>query len=419
MKDRTRTLIIIFITVFLDMLGITIVIPVIPALFFESDSLFFASTVSMDDRSILYGLLVAAFPFMQFFGAPILGTLSDRYGRKSILSLSLVGSLIGYLLFAYAILSHNLWLLFVSRMIPGFMGGNISIIMSSIADISDDENKARNFGMVGAAFGIGFILGPSIGGLLADDQLVSWFNHATPFWFTAILTLVNILFVFFLFKETLLEKRNARFSFFQGIQNIGTSFRTPKLRNIFFVVLCLSLGFTFFTQFFSVLLIQKFSYSEKDIGFLYGWVGIWLVFTQAVLVRKLSGRIASEVILMYTPLILSLAVAALLLPHESIWFFAINPVIAMAQGMTSPNMMTVVSRQAGASHQGEILGINQSMNSIGQCIPPLLAGYLNTISGSLPILTGAIFILLGWLIYIFLFKGQGPTNPIKNAEIHG
>lgn len=404
MNERTRTIVIIFITVFLDMLGITIVIPVIPALFFEPDSMFFANGISMDQRSVLYGLLVAAFPFMQFFGAPILGTLSDRYGRKPILRLSLIGALIGYLLFAYAILTHNLILLFISRMIPGFMGGNISIIMSSIADISDEKYKARNFGMVGAAFGIGFILGPSIGGLLADDQLVSWFNHATPFWFTSILTLVNILFVHFLFRETLKETRQTDFTFFRGIRNVATSFRVPKLRNIFIVVLCLSLGFTFFTQFFSVLLIQKFSYSEKDIGFLYGWVGIWLVFTQAVLVRKLSGRVASERILMFTPLILCFSVGSLLIPDQSWWFFVINPLIAMSQGMTSPNMMTVVSKQAGASHQGEILGINQSMNSIGQCIPPLIAGYLNTISGSLPILTGAFFILLGWLVYVFLFS---------------
>ena len=404
MNDRTRTIVIIFITVFLDMLGITIVIPVIPALFFEPDSLFFASGMSMDDRSVLYGFLVAAFPFMQFFGAPILGTLSDRYGRKPVLSISLVGTLIGYLLFAYAILSHNLWLLFVSRMIPGFMGGNISIIMSSIADVSDEKYKARNFGMVGAAFGIGFILGPSVGGLLADDQLVSWFNHATPFWFTSILTLINILFVQFMFRETLKETRHTDITFFRGISNVATSFKVPRLRNIFIVVLCLSLGFTFFTQFFSVLLIQKFSYSEKDIGFLYGWVGIWLVFTQAFIVRKLSGNVASERILMFTPLTLCLAVASLLIPDQSFWFFAINPIIAMSQGMTSPNLMTVVSRQAGASHQGEILGINQSMNSIGQCIPPLLAGYLNTISGSLPILTGAFFILIGWLVYVFLFR---------------
>ena len=392
------------------MLGVTIVIPVIPALFFETDSLFFPASLSMDHRSILYGFLVAAYPIMQFFGAPILGTLSDRYGRKPVLTFSLIGTLIGYLLFGYAIVSHNIWLLFISRMIPGFTGGNIAIIMSSIADVSDEGNKARNFGMVGAAFGIGFVLGPSLGGLLADDSLVSWFSHATPFWFTSILTLVNILFVRFMFAETLTTPRQVHITPLKGLENVVTSFRTPRLRNIFVVVLCLSLGFTFFTQFFSVLLIQKFAYSEKDIGLLYGWIGLWLVFTQAFIVRRLSGRIASESILSITPLLLAIAVGVILIPDQSIWFYVINPLIAVFQGMTSPNMMTVVSRQAGATQQGEILGINQSMNSIGQSIPPLIAGYLNTLNGSFPLMAGAIFIFMGWLVFIFLFKkNQTPT----------
>jgi DHA1 family tetracycline resistance protein-like MFS transporter len=351
MKAENKTILIIFITVFLDMLGVTIVIPVIPALFFEPDTLFFASSVSIDERSIIYGFLVAAFPFMQFFGAPILGTLSDRYGRKPILSLSLIGTFAGYMLFAYSILTHNLWLLFVSRMIPGFMGGNISIIMSSIADISNEKNKARNFGMVGAAFGLGFILGPSIGGILADDTIVSWFNHATPFWFTSILTVINFIFVRFIFKETIKERRQAYITILKGLKNVTTSFKIPRLRNIFIVVLLLSLGFSFFTQFFSVLLIEKFTYSEKDIGFLYGWIGLWLVFTQAVIVRRLSGKVASEKILQFTPLLLAMAVGALLIPGESQWFYLINPVIAIAQGMTSPNLMSVVSQQAGASQQ--------------------------------------------------------------------
>ena len=404
MKSENKTILIIFITVFLDMLGVTIVIPVIPALFFEPDTLFFASSVSIDERSIIYGFLVAAFPFMQFFGAPILGTLSDRYGRKPILTISLVGTFVGYMLFAYSILTHNLWLLFVSRMIPGFMGGNISIIMSSIADISNEKNKARNFGMVGAAFGLGFILGPSIGGILADDTIVSWFNHATPFWFTSILTVINFMFVRFIFIETINERRQTTITILKGLKNVTTSFKIPRLRNIFIVVLLLSLGFSFFTQFFSVLLIEKFTYSEKDIGFLYGWIGLWLVFTQAVIVRRLSGKVSSEKILQFTPLLLAMAVGALLIPGESQWFYLINPVIAIAQGMTSPNLMSVVSQQAGASHQGEILGINQSMNSIGQCIPPLIAGYLNTINGSLPLTAAAIFIFAAWLVYIFLFK---------------
>ncbi len=428
-KRNSSPLIPIFITVFLDMLGVGIIIPVIPALFFEANSDFFAPDISREFRSVVYGFLIASFPFMQFFGAPLLGSLSDRFGRKPLLTLSLTGTMLGYLLFAYAIGQGNLALLFISRMLPGFTGGNISIVYSAIADVSDEKSRPKNFGLVGMSFGLGFILGPTMGGIMADDTVVSWFNPATPFWFTAILTFLNILLVQFNFRETLPSKLEADApqtrlrqnlnklkskrpkdfkwkSLFKGFRNVATSFREPRLRVIFSVVLLLSLGFSFFTQFFSVLLIEKFSYSEKDIGLLFGWVGVWLVFTQGVIVRRLSKMVAPKKILMFSILALGLAVGAILLPNEAFWFYFINPCVAISQGVTSPNLTTVVSVQAGPDRQGEVLGINQSMLSMGQIIPPLIAGYLNTISGSLPILMGSMVIISGWLVYVLIFRKQ-------------
>ncbi len=428
-KRNASPLIPIFITVFLDMLGVGIIIPVIPALFFEANSEFFQPDVTREFRSVVYGFLIASFPFMQFFGAPLLGSLSDRFGRKPLLTISLLGTMIGYLLFAYAIGTGNLALLFISRMLPGFTGGNISIVYSAIADVSDEKSRPKNFGLVGMSFGLGFILGPTMGGIMADDTVVSWFNPATPFWFTAILTFLNILLLQSNFSETLPSKQAGKAgaglgqnlnklknkrpkdfkwkSLFKGFGNVATSFQDPKLRVIFTVVLLLSLGFSFFTQFFSVLLIEKFSYSEKDIGFLFGWVGVWLVFTQGVIVRRLSKIFAPQKIIMFSMLALGIAVGAILIPDQSFWFYFINPCVAISQGVTSPNLTTVVSVQAGPERQGEVLGINQSMLSMGQIIPPLLAGYLNTISGSLPILMGSIVIVAGWLVYVLIFRKQG------------
>lgn len=403
-RSTGSTLFTIFLTIFIDLLGIGVIIPVIPALFFEPTSNFFPPEVSVEQRSILYGFLIAAYPILQFFGAPMLGALSDRYGRKPMLSLSLVGTMIGYLLFAWAILSQNIWLLFISRALPGFTGGNIAIILSSIADVSDAKSRAKNFGLVGMAFGLGFILGPTIGGILADKSVVSWFNAATPFWFTAIITFFNILLVQFNFRETLLEKRSSNINIFSGFQNIGVAFQAPNLRAIFIVILLLSLGFSFFTQFFSVLLIQKFSYTEKNIGLLFGWIGIWLAITQGLIVRILSRYIESANIISFSIFALAVALGLLLLPDQSYWFYILNPLVAIAQGITAPNMTAVVSEQATPAQQGEILGINQSMQSLGQAVPPIIAGYINTISGSLPILTASLLIFAGWLVYMLIFR---------------
>ena len=229
----------IFLTVLLDMLGIGILIPVLPALFSSPESSILPAGIAHDQKAILYSMLIAIYPFMQFFGAPILGALSDKHGRKPMLQLSLIGACLGYLLFALAIGWKSLPLLFVARALPGFMGGNISIIFSAISDMTqkDPENRPKYFGLVGAAFGIGFIIGPALGGVLADRGVVSWFNHSTPFYFTAILTFVNILLIQWNFPETLLESKRANLSFFTGIKNVQKAFAFPNLRGLFTVSL--------------------------------------------------------------------------------------------------------------------------------------------------------------------------------------
>lgn len=394
----------IFLTIFIDMLGVGIIIPVLPALFFDADSLIFAAEAGESRRAMYYGLLLASYPFMQFFGAPILGALSDRYGRKPMLQLSLAGTCLGYVLFGTAILTGHLGLLFFSRMLPGFTGGNIAIVYSAIADVSEEGARARNFGLVGMAFGLGFILGPTLGGILADPSVLSWFTPSTPFWFTAALTLVNILLVQFFFRETLVERGAGRIHLFRGMINIVTTFRAPHLRVIFSVVLLQALGFTFFTQFFSVLLIGKIGAGMKEIGFLFGYVGLWLVFTQGVIVRRLSIRMGSARVLQYSMPLLGMAIAALLLPDALWMFYFINPLVAIFHGITSPNLTAVVSGQAAREQQGEMLGINQSMISVGQMLPAVMGGWLAARDVQWPIMAASVFIFAAWLLYLLVFR---------------
>jgi DHA1 family tetracycline resistance protein-like MFS transporter len=164
----------------------------------------------------------------------------------------------------------------------------------------------------------------------------------------------------------------------------------------------LSLGFSFFTQFFAVYLMQRHGLLEKDIGLIFAWVGVWLVFTQGVTVRRLSKTVAPQRVLKYSILLLSISVPLVLIPENPWAVMWINPFIATFQGITSPNLTTVVSGQASTQEQGEILGINQSMISVGQLVPPLIAGYLNSLNSAFPILAAGITIFLGWVAYISL-----------------
>ncbi len=402
-SNSTSLLLIIFLTAFLDMLGVTIIIPVIPALF-EGDTAIFAEQFSQGKSSIVYGLLIASYPLMQFFGAPILGKYSDRVGRKPVLLLSMVGALIGYLLFGFSLYSGMLALIFVSRMIPGFMAGNIAVILSSISDISDDESKTKNFGLVGAAFGLGFVIGPSIGGLLADSTVVSWFSLATPFWFTAVLTFINMIMVYFFFPETNHNKVKNEISFFQGLHNVRKISKMPNLRGIFTVVILISFGFSLFTQFFAVYLYREFNFSPRDVGLLFGWVGIWLFITQAGILRLVTKRFKPEQILKLTPLLVGVFVLCLLIPNEGWMFYLIQPLIAVSYGMTNPNLTALVSQQASADLQGDILGIKQSMSSLGQIVPPLIGGVMAGFDAAYPLVASFLMLVSAWLVFLYSFR---------------
>ena len=400
----------IFLTIFIDMLGVGVIIPILPVLFFEPGSTLFGPEVSAAAKSVTYGFLIAAYPLLQFFGAPLLGSLSDKFGRKPVLLISLLGTLAGYLLFAYAIHERLLWLLFAARMLPGFTGGNIAVIFSSIADVSTPAERTKNFGLVGAAFGIGFVLGPTIGGLLADDGLVSWFSPTLPLLFVAALTTVNIALVVWRFPETNQQRTASKLDPLSGFRNVAAAFASPNLRGIFAVVLLISLGFTFFTQFFSVYLIQEFDWAERRVGFLFGWVGIWLAITQGLIVRRMAGRVLPKRALTYSILGVSVAIGLLLLPQRDTWFWLLNPLIALAYGVTSPNLTSAVSEEASAQEQGRILGINQSMQSLGQFVPPVIAGYLNALDARLPLVAAAGLVAVAWVVFVWVGRGERPGD---------
>src|ERR1700704_470980 len=231
MKKKRHPIWIIIFTILIDTLGIGILGPILPQLLGNpaSPHYLLGKDAAPGAGYIMFGFLVAVFPVMQFFATPILGQLSDRYGRKPVLALSLAGTSLGYLLFATGIVFKNIPLLFLARALDGITGGNLSVAQASIADVTKPEDRTKNFGLIGAALCGGFIVGPFLGGVLADRSVLSWFSASTPFWFAAILAAANTTQVLLQFDETNKHIRRVPMKVFKGLNNIARAYAMPEL----------------------------------------------------------------------------------------------------------------------------------------------------------------------------------------------
>jgi len=258
---RRHPIWIILFTILIDTLGIGILGPILPQLLGNPirRTTSSAKTRRSDRVTSCFGFLVAVYPIMQFFATPILGQLSDRYGRKPVLALSLAGTSLGYALFATGIVIRSIPLLFLARAFDGITGGNLSVAQASIADVTKPEDRTKNFGLIGAAFGVGFIVGPFLGGVLADPSLVSWFSASTPFWFAAMLAAANTTQVLLQFDETNAHMRHVPMHLLRGMANIARAYAMPELRTIFLTTFLFNMGFGFFISFFGLFLIHRFN----------------------------------------------------------------------------------------------------------------------------------------------------------------
>jgi DHA1 family tetracycline resistance protein-like MFS transporter len=397
----------VFITVFIDMLGVGIIIPIFAPLIVRNEYGLMPLATSEATRNLTYGVLSATFAIFQFFGAPILGGLADKYGRKKILRFSLLGTFVGYVLFALAVHYRLLWLVFIARALPGFMGGNISIVLASLADISDPKDRAKNFGLVGMAFGLGFILGPFIGGTLGKIDL------ALPLWCTAALTLLNIVLVIIQFPETFVPSGNGTVSLLTGFRNVKRALKMKELDVVFLTLFLQAFGFSFFMQFFQVYLIKQYDFSQVQIGQMFGYIGIWIAITQGGITRLVSKRFSSPQILQVTLLGLSLSLWLILGPSALWMLFVTQPLVALFQGLSQPNLTSIVSVLTPKDTQGEILGIQQSVQSLAFAIPPIIAGVVVSIDVRLPIFLAGLSIFIAWLVFVFGFRSALYTQKVE------
>ena len=404
---KNKTIVTIFCTIFIDLLGFGILIPIIPLLFASPSSSFYILPASLSPETgyLLLGLLIAVFPLGQFFSTPILGQLSDVYGRKKVLAICLFGTSLSYVLFAIGIVTKNIPLLFYARFFDGLTGGNISVAQAMIGDVSTQKTRAKNFGMMGAAFGLGFIFGPYIGGKLSDPNLVSWFSASTPFYFAGILSLLNALSVIFILSETNINMQRGTITWVKSIRNIITAWKMKGVNVIFLTNFLFFAGFTFFTTFFNVFLIHKFGFTQGKIGNFFAYIGMWSIFTQAVVTRIVAKYFNERTVLRITLIISSFVILLYFLPREAWQLYLIPPIGGIINGLAMANLGSLLSRHAPETMRGEIMGIGASVQALAQFIPAVLAGFIAlSFNPETPLFIAFCVSLLGGLSFMWLYK---------------
>jgi DHA1 family tetracycline resistance protein-like MFS transporter len=415
-----KALPVVLLTIFLDVLGVGILIPVLYPLIYK---IFIPAGYSLDGALILLGWLTAIYPLMQFAATPVLGQLSDRYGRKPVLGFSLAGTALGYIIFAIGILTKNIPLLFLGRALDGVTGGNLSVARAVIADVTPRERLTQTFGLIGAMFGIGFVAGPYIGSRLSVPDVSffglfntpSWFGSATPFWFCAILSVFNTVLLLAILPETHKHiNKVAKIAWTKSLDNIKQAATAPGLRVVFTSMFLFTAGFTFFTTFFQGLLIDKLGFKPNNVGDFYAYIGIWISVAQAVLIPILAKKYKNYQLLRISFIGLGLALFAQLLASDTTQLLMVSPFIAIFNGMTFANATSLVSMSASAKNQGEVLGIDASVQALGQAIPAIISGYVATFGISAPVWVGGTTIIVGGIVFNLFYRHHNNVGAAEN-----
>jgi MFS transporter, DHA1 family, tetracycline resistance protein len=331
-------------------------------------------------------------PMAQFFSGPVLGTFSDQKGRRPLFLLSLFLGVVGYLLCMAGVLLGSLAILFGARLLVGIAAGNVAIASATVADLSTPEDKAKNFGLYSMACGVGFTVGPFLGGKFSET------SFATPFLISGAATLLNLLLVFLFFKETHWTRKTAHIRLGDGIRNIKKAFQLPDLRALFFTILMFCFGWSFFYEFIPVTWIAEYQADATTIGLFYAYGAGFYALSSGLLIRPIVSRYPHNRILLLSLLVLAVCIFGLL-SHPSVkWVWVYLPITNFLTALIWPTFTTMVSDQAGKEAQGEILGLSQSIQSAAFALSPLVAGSALGTSSQMPMLLGGVAILIAGLI---------------------
>lgn len=384
MKQKSA-LPLIFLTVFIDLLGFGILIPILPA---------FAKKVLLVDETAI-GIAIAVYSFVQFIFNPILGRISDKHGRKPVIVVCLLLNAMGYIIFAF---TRSFTLLIISRVVGGVGGSSIAVAQAYIADVTTKETRSKGMGLIGAAFGLGFVFGPLMGGFLSGYGYMATGLGAASFSFLAFIVTMILL------PES---NKNKQVNSVIGrkiinFDALAKAFRNPNMAILISLFFILTFSFANIYGTFALLGIQVYGFTDLQNGMIFGIMGLTSAAIQGGLIGPLDKLLGKKKLLIAGAFFITVGLAVIPYAGNFLYLAIDCIVLSIGTGMLQPTVLSLISDVASAAEQGVTLGVNQSMSSFARMLGPLWGGFAFEYLGySFPFLTGAAFTFLIFLAAVF------------------
>jgi DHA1 family tetracycline resistance protein-like MFS transporter len=398
---RTGRLFTIFVVVFVDLLGFSLILPLLP---------YYAETFGATPT--VTGLLVASYALAQLLGAPLLGRLSDRVGRRPVLLISILGTFLGFLLLGFA---RSLWMLFAARIMDGITGGNLSVAQAYITDVTDEKSRGKALGLIGAAFGLGFIIGPAVGGLLS-----AW-GYAVPAFAAAMLSLINLIAVFLYLSESLTPDRRAtlaqrpRPSFTLGA--LWDALNRPRVGPLLHTRLFFALASATFQTVFTLYAQYRLGLDARTTGLVLAYVGVLAVLVQGGAIGFLTMRFSDRQLIFVSTIVMTSSLAAWAFAPNLITLLVVLAPLSASNGVLNTVLNSALTKSVYPEEVGGTLGLSASIESLSRVIAPSAGGFLLQAIGTwAPGVFGAL--VMAWLatfVWRRLIVNPDPPLPDRPA----